>query len=481
MIMKRHILFFLFLGCMACTEEVLAQTLSQAKAMYEKGEYKQAKPVFQRFVKSQPANGNYNLWYGVCCLMTGQSEESVSYLETAVRKRIPSGQFYLGKAYHAVYRFDDAIQVLEEYIAELQRRKRPSEEAEKLLEKSKMGARLLKGVEEVCFVDSIVVDKATFLEAYNISPESGRLFMYDTYFKDKAEGGSIVYQTEMGDKIYYARQQPSDGKLHILTSNRTENQWSEGSPLPGIDNEGINENYPYVMTDGITLYYASEGEGSLGGYDIFVTRYNTANDSYLYPENVGMPFNSPYNDYMYVVDEYANLGWFATDRYQEADKVCVYVFIPNSSKQVYDYERTPAEQMRSLAQLRAIRDTWIDQNAVDDARQRLAEVRAPKTVDQQKYDFTFIIDDRTVYHHIEEFRSPQAKISFQNYRKTEKNYKQAENKLDNLRLRYQRANGQDKAKMATAILDLEKRCLQQSDELRKLTILIRQQEKDILE
>ena len=37
----------------------------------------------------------------------------------------------------------------------------------------------------------------------------------------------------------------------------------------------------------------------------------TSTDTYLVPENVGMPFNSPYNDYMYVIDEYNNLGWFA--------------------------------------------------------------------------------------------------------------------------------------------------------------------------
>ena len=36
----------------------------------------------------------------------------------------------------------------------------------------------------------------------------------------------------------------------------------------------------------------------MGGYDIFVTRYNSDTDNYLNPENVGMPFNSPFNDYM---------------------------------------------------------------------------------------------------------------------------------------------------------------------------------------
>ncbi|MFR3186749.1 MAG: hypothetical protein ACLTOV_01045 [Phocaeicola sp.] len=43
---------------------------------------------------------------------------------------------------------------------------------------------------------------------------------------------------------------------------------------------------------------------------------------------MGMPFNSPYNDYMYALDDFNNLGWFATDRFQPEGKVCIYVFAP---------------------------------------------------------------------------------------------------------------------------------------------------------
>ena len=164
------------------------------RLLYEKGQYEQAKPVFKKFVKSQPNNGNYNLWYGVCCLNTGEAEEAIKYLETAVKRRVTSGQLYLAQAYNAVYRFEDAVGTYEDYIAELTKRRRSTAEAEKLLEKSKANLRLLKGVEEVCFIDSFVVDKKDFLEAYKISPESGKLFMYDTYFENSNSEGGTVYE-----------------------------------------------------------------------------------------------------------------------------------------------------------------------------------------------------------------------------------------------------------------------------------------------
>ena len=52
---KKYILFFLF-GLLSIT--ISAQSLAEAKALYEKGEYEEAKPAFKKLVKTQPGNGN---------------------------------------------------------------------------------------------------------------------------------------------------------------------------------------------------------------------------------------------------------------------------------------------------------------------------------------------------------------------------------------------------------------------------------------
>ena len=131
--MKRK--YILFLICSFFLGGVSAQTLEQARTLFTKGDYEKAKPVFKKYAKSQPSNGNYNYWYGVCCLKTGEAEEAVKPLEIAVKKRITGGQLYLGQAYNETYRFEDAVNCFEEYIADLSKRKKPTEEAEKLLEK----------------------------------------------------------------------------------------------------------------------------------------------------------------------------------------------------------------------------------------------------------------------------------------------------------------------------------------------------------
>ncbi|MDR0939595.1 MAG: tetratricopeptide repeat protein [Mediterranea sp.] len=440
-----------------------AQTLEQARALFAKGEYEQAKPAFQRLLKSSPSNANYNYWYGVCCLKTGDADSAVKPLELAVKRKVSGGQLYLGQAYDAVYRFEEAVSTLTDYVAELEKRKRPTDEGNQWLEKCRTDLRMLKGTENVCVVDSFVVDKDSFLTAYRMSEESGKLYTYNDYFCTEGDHPGTVYATEIGNKIYYS-EQGERGTLDIFLRSKLIDDWSQKMPLPGSINERGNANYPYVMSDGITIYYASDGDG-LGGYDIFVTRYNTNNDTYLVPENVGMPFNSPYNDYMYAVDEYNNLGWFASDRYQPEGKVCVYVFVPNETRQPYNYETTDRQALIGLAQLRSLRATWKDEEAVEAAQGRLQMAINHKPKASRTADFVFVINDQSTYYQLADFKSARAKQLFQRYQQMRKDYLRQEDKLDNLRQQYATANARGKESLAPAILDLERRTAQMAGEL----------------
>ena len=122
----------LFLAASSLLQSASAQSLAEAKALYEKGAYQEAKPAFKRLVKTQPSNGNYCLWYGVCCLETGEAQEGLKYLQTAVKRRTPSGQYQLARCYDRLYRYEESISELEDYIAELKRRRRSTDKADRL-------------------------------------------------------------------------------------------------------------------------------------------------------------------------------------------------------------------------------------------------------------------------------------------------------------------------------------------------------------
>lgn len=476
--MKRSYIIF-FILCI-CTVTLSAQTLEQAKALFQNKEFGKAKPVFKKYVTSTPNNASYNYWYGACCYETGEKQLAEKYLEFGAKKKIQEAFRYLGQLYFDTYRFDESQQNYEQYIEMLEKKKQTIEKYEKILDKVKIAARMLKGVEEVTIIDSFVVDKDNFMETYKISEESGKIFTYNDYFQTQGDHPGTVYQTELQNKLFYG----ADGKvkdLNIYTKNKQMDAWGQASLLSDVINTPANENYPYVLSDGITLYYASDGEGSIGGYDIFVTRYNTGSDNYLVPDNVGMPFNSPFNDYMYVIDEYNNLGWFASDRYQPKDKVCVYVFIPNSSKQSYNYENTDKNIIRQAAMIQSVKNTWKDMADVKAARQRLTMALYDKPEEKSAHDFDFVIDDNTVYHTTSDFKSPEAQSLFKQWQQKTVDLFKLSQKLDAQRDEYSQANKSKRNSLSGSILDLEKRVEQMEAEAKQMETNVRNAEKKYLD
>lgn len=235
---------------------------------------------------------------------------------------------------------------------------------EEVVEENPLVTQMLAATQQVMFIDSMVVDKSDFYSHIPLSSECGRLMQKD---------GVGQYTTELGDHRIEAMLHPGDTAAYLATCDFIGGQWTEPVPVEGVGSDDAN--YPYVMPDGTTLYYAQKGEKSIGGYDIFVTRYNAENGSYLRPENLGMPFASEANDYFYVIDEPMQLGYFVTDRRQPEEKVCIYVFIPSASRRVYQSEAYSSEQLRSLAAINSIADTWGDGDERQKALERLQQAR----------------------------------------------------------------------------------------------------------
>ena len=199
--------------------------------------------------------------------------------------------------------------------------------------------RMTMATQRIMVIDSIVVDKNDFLQHYYLNPEEGHIDSYSHFFNTQQQPNAYVYLNAIGNQCILS-QEDEDGIINLYESDKEGNKWTKPRLLQGVNDakQFFHVNYPFMMPDGVTLYFAAEGDESLGGYDIFVTTYDTEEDRFLTPENIGMPFNSEANDYMMVIDEYDRIGWFATDRGQEDGKVCIYTFVPSDVRQTYDPE-----------------------------------------------------------------------------------------------------------------------------------------------
>jgi len=451
--MKRFSIIKVFFICCLCSfcTGIQAQSLDQAKKLYNEGEYAEAKPAFERLVKQAPNNGSYNHWYGVCCYETGDMEGAEKHLKVGVSRKVQESYRYLAEVYYETYRFEEASELFDEYIALLTKKKQDVEPFQKRKDLADNAQRLLDKVEDVQVIDSMVVNKEDFLKAYALSEESGTLSSFQDFFQSALAQQSTVFMNQKGDKIYYAQETPDNG-LSLFTQSRLMDHWGDEKQLPlNINSEGDN-NYPFVLTDGITLYYASNGSGSLGGYDLYVTRYNSSSDTYLTPEQLGMPYNSPYNDYMIVFDDVKKLGWFVSDRFQPEDKVCVYLFIPNETRARVENE--DIEVKRAKASLTSIDATWKE-GADYTAQIKLAHEEIPFGKEEIKKDFEFVINNTVVYYTLEDITSPEARSHYEKVVNFNKQIAELNAKLSEMRMAYSEGNSAKKSQLKPQILQAE--------------------------
>ena len=429
---------------------VYAQSLDQARKLYDEGLYEEAKPAFERLVKQAPNNSSYSLWYGVCCFETGDLENAEKYLLLARNRKVVDASRYLATMYTSMYRFKEAATMWEEYIDQLVKKKENTTDYDKELTRIEKLARMKDRTDDVQVIDSIVVDKDRILSAYFLSDDCGDLQLYKDFFQSSGSLESTVYINPKGDMAFFAR--PTlEGRFAISTQSKLLDIWTDEKAIFASDTS--DNNYPFVLGDGVTLYFASKGNGSIGGYDLFITRYNTNTNSYLAPEQLGMPFNSPANDYMMVIDEVKGLGWFVSDRYQPEGKVCVYLFIPNEyRKPIQDSEND--EWLGARAALISIQDTWKTGNHYNDLI-HLAKTNIASTQKQEIRDFEFIVNDITVYYTIDEFGSAEAKTSYERIINLRHQVNTLESNLDEKRLTYSQSNNTIRDQLKQSILQSE--------------------------
>ena len=311
--------------------------------------------------------------------------------------------------------------------------------------------------QQIIIVDSIVVNKDEFLASIRLSSESGELMNTGSFFRNQQQG--TLYLNEMGNKIYFS--QPEGAVQKLFTADKLGNEWSKPQPLQGLS-EGIDEaSYPFMLSDGVTFYFAGKGEESIGGYDIFMTRYDSRSGSFLKPENIGMPFNSEANDYMYAVDEANRIGYFATDRRQPEGMVCVYTFIPSDTRKTYDNSKFTEEQIRQFADIASIANTWGDGAERNAALDRIKSKYAPQGVPGQLVSTGDA--DAAV-----EFHSKEAKALYQKSLSAQSSLDMVNARLDQLRQEYHQANTSKRRQMKSEILKLEDEALQLNASVKQL-------------
>ena len=461
MIRLRYLLIILILPFSLI---MTGQNLSQAKKFFQAGNYQKALPLFRESLKSSPKRADLNQWVGICLWETGKHKEALQHLELAAKTLAPSNA-YLASYYYRLMDYRRASDYWDSYES----LRDDDEEIDERLGEVKKAMDMLGNVERIAIIDSLVVDKADFFKHYRLSPEAGSISGTEILPYAKPQVSTSVFMPESKERMLWA-QPDSTGRLCITESYKlVTGKWDNYSVVsPEQLNDGGDVNFPFLMADGTTLYYACRGANSIGGYDIFMSRRDGTTGEYLAPQNIGFPYNSPYDDYLLAIDEMTGVGWWATDRLQIPGKVVIYIFVPNSVRRNCDSD---SEDVYSLAAVKSIKDTWEADTDYSAYRERINAITYED--DTEENEFVFHVRNGLTYTRFDDFRSAEARGLMEKHVKVASFIDDIRSQLADLRRSYRTASKANKQQYAGKIETLERSILKNEDELRGIARAIR--------
>ncbi len=90
-------------------------------------------------------------------------------------------------------------------------------------------------------------------------------------------------------------------------------RWGKAINLGDSINTPGNEVAPFLHADGLTLYFSSDGRTGLGGYDLYVSREDSAGD-WSKAVNLGFPVNTKANELNIFVSLDGRQAWLSSNR-----------------------------------------------------------------------------------------------------------------------------------------------------------------------
>lgn len=342
---------------------------------------------------------------------------------------------------------------------------------------------MLQNTQMVFIIDSTVVDADKVVDAIPLPKAYGKYIAYNTFFGTTSEinSNSYVYVNGWGNRCYY-NEVGTDSISRLYMREKQGDAWTEARALTEINESYTNASCPYMASDGQTLYFAGTSqEDGLGKRDIYMTKYDADEGKFLKAENLGLPFNSTSDDFMYVEADADSMAWFATSRRQPEGKVCIYTFVPSATRHNYDADEMTESELKSHAAITRIRETWPTPEIRQAAMQRLERIkRNAETQNRRESDIEFVVNDAVTYTALSDFKSADTRNAYADIRMKQNDADKQAKEIDALRIKYHDAKTAEKDALGRKIALAEQKLKQTNAAIDLATKALRQNENKLL-
>lgn len=171
-------------------------------------------------------------------------------------------------------------------------------------------------------------------------------FFQGLLYGEIGDASLSIYQDSV--IIFSSKRLGGYGGYDLYISIRRNNAWLPAKNLGPKINTPYNEITPFIAKDGHSLYFSSDNLKSIGGYDIFKTRFKAESAEWNNPENVGLPVNSAANDISFRLTPNGISGVFTSDRIKDSkgkQDIFIAYFKEELEEQFYEPQGTILSQL----------------------------------------------------------------------------------------------------------------------------------------
>ena len=298
---------------------------------------------------------------GAPCLFASMQRDTLSAYDEALRRREADAD-----ALRAELRFQEALTGYESLV-QLLAESGQDEGVRRKIGETRRGMIMMKFCHNPEVVAKSRFPVKDFLLYYPLKSGSWRQTP-NAFDGGAAQPFSQALFYPKGTKDLYFSAEDAAGCRNIYYTRDCDTLWTAPALLGSHLFTPGNEIYPMLSPDGKTLYFASDALYGMGGYDLYKSEYNEETGSWGPPTNLGFPFSSPADDFLFAHSDDGKYAVFASNRECARDSVCLYVL--DAATLTREVEIAGEDALRDLCRLVPSGDpTRIDNKALaDDGR-----------------------------------------------------------------------------------------------------------------
>jgi hypothetical protein len=357
----------------------IQEVRESALTSFDQGSYRTALNGFRDL---QELNGNdplYSYYVGRCLVALNEElSEAIELLYGASRQSVPTDAvFYLGRAYHLSYNFQDARSYYETYDRLASKQERKTHNVKHLIATCRSASEITSSYNPFEVMNVTFMDLSDSLQYSQVKMKGGELGQKpEAYFRGDEDREALTALMFMpkdpirGDYQYFSGygKNNKEGSQIFRVRKGAGKSWGDPQAVSALNSSG-NELLPYFDPIENDLYFASDGRYGVGGFDLYRSHYDEERDQWTDAVNQGFPVNSVADEYLLLPGTDLGMVLFFSTRQGTDSTVTIYrVHLVEPKKKT---ALNNDKQLREIAQLGGV------------AEEMQAELEATKSQEQQ--------------------------------------------------------------------------------------------------